>query len=739
MPERFATPDYLAGLNPEQQQAVTRTEGPSLVLAGAGTGKTRVLTTRIAHLLMTKKAFPGQVLAVTFTNKAAREMKERVAAMIGNSVDGMWIGTFHSMGVRILRRHAPHLGLSSQFTILDTDDQIRLLKTIMAEHHLDEKRWPAKGALAIIQGWKDKALTPDKLSANEVGGFANGRMHEIYRRYQSRLEQLNAVDFGDLILHCITLFSKQPEVLESFATRFRYILVDEYQDTNIAQYLLLRLLAASHQNLCCVGDDDQSIYSWRGAEVGHILKFEKDFPDATVTRLERNYRSTPQILAAASGLIAHNSERLGKTLWTEDGAGEKIIIRSVWDDRDEARTIAESIEALQRRSTSLNDMAILVRAGFQTRSFEEQFLSLGIPYRVIGGLRFYERKEIRDMIAYLRVIVQPDDDLALERIINVPRRGIGKATLEALQQEARAQGISLYRIISQQLEQGGLKGKARTELAQLWELFTEWRSQSDQLAPGDLVERILERTSYQAMLEEERSEESATRLENLKELVHALDEFETVILFLEHVGLVADREMDANASDEMVTLMTLHGSKGLEFHHVYLPGWEEGLFPHQRALDESGKQGLEEERRLAYVGITRARQTLTITHAAGRRVHNQFQHCIPSRFLDEVPDEHVERISMDGGPAGQSRQRLQEQIDSILKDTYSGDRAYTSSRKNTSPIKATGTAAFPVGCKVEHATFGEGRVLSAKEDRLEICFNKAGVKKLLQEYVTKKC
>lgn len=721
---------YLTSLNEEQRAAVEALDGPVLVLAGAGTGKTRVLTTRICHLLMSGKALPGQILAVTFTNKAAKEMVHRVEQLTGHSGghgSGMWIGTFHSVCVRILRQHAEKLGFPSHFTILDTDDQMRLTKTLMTEQNIDEKHNPAKAVLAAIQSWKDKALTPDKVPESQAGSALR-----VYRAYQDRLRSLGAMDFGDLLLHCITLFSQHQDVLQYYAeTRFKYVLVDEYQDTNVAQYLWLRLLAMAHKNICCVGDDDQSIYSWRGAEVGNILKFEKDFPGAIVVRLERNYRSTPHILGAASALIANNSYRLGKTLWTEADSGEKVRIKSIWDDSEEARFVGEEVEDFQRKKFRLNDMAILVRAGFQTRAFEERFMSLGVPYRVIGGLRFYERLEIRDALAYLRLIMQPDDDLALERIINTPKRGIGKATLEALYRSGRDKHISLIRAIEYGLASGELKGKIGTALATLVQGFERWRAMLAHSHFSEVLDLLLDETGYRSMWQQEKTAEAQGRLENLKELVQATSEYESLPAFMEHVGLVMDT--DKTPDDDMVSLMTLHAAKGLEFKVVFLPGWEEGLFPHQRSVDETGAKGLEEERRLAYVGITRAREYLTISHAANRRIYNQWQSSIPSRFLGELPAKHIERLG--GGAYGSTRMERESWKDGIAA-------ILSSAASNATPIAGTQAVtskepAFPRGTRVFHQKFGYGIIMSVQGDNLDIAFDKAGRKKVMADYVKK--
>ncbi len=736
-PSRAAAPSgpppYLVSLNAAQREAVEALDGPVLVLAGAGTGKTRVLTTRLAHLLFTGRARPWQVLAVTFTNKAAREMKERVARLVGPASEGLWLGTFHALGVRILRRHAELAGLRSGFTILDTDDQVRLLKQILQAENIDEKRWPARVLGGIIQGWKDRGLTPDRVPASQAGDFANGRALDIYRQYQDRLSVLNAVDFGDLLLHCLSIFQSHPEVLADYQKQFQYILVDEYQDSNVAQYLWLRLLAQKHRNICCVGDDDQSIYGWRGAEVGNILRFEKDFPGAKVIRLERNYRSTPHILAAASGLIAHNEGRLGKTLWTEAGEGEKVGVRGVWDGETEAREIGEEIEALQRRGESLNEMAILVRAGHQTREFEDRMLTLGLPYRVVGGPRFYEREEIRDAIAYFRVIRQPDDDLAFERIVNKPTRGIGPATLQAVHTLARAAEIPLTAAAHRLLDTDELKPAARRSLAAILDEFARWRQQAETTAHTELAGIVLDESGYTEMWRASKKPEAPGKLDNLKELVVAMAERESLAEFLEHVSLVM--ENDERAEGERATIMTLHSAKGLEFDTVFLPGWEEGLFPHQRALDESGAAGLEEERRLAYVGITRARKRVRISFAANRRVYNQWQSAIPSRFIDELPAPHVEAVGEPGLYGG---------LAAPTADDAFGHGSWAPTRRRGPPAGPVieGTAArvpegesFQVGERCFHLKFGMGTVTAVEGDKLTIAFDKAGTKKVVAAFV----
>jgi DNA helicase II / ATP-dependent DNA helicase PcrA len=827
-------PGYLAGLNTEQRLAVETLDGPVLVLAGAGTGKTRVLTVRIAHILSLGRARPGEILAVTFTNKAAREMKGRVSEIVGQVVEGMpWLGTFHSIGVKILRRHAELVGLKPDFTILDVDDQIRLLKQLLDAEKIDEKRWPARVLASLIDGWKNRGLTPDQVPAGEAGVFANGKGLKLYRAYQERLKILNAADFGDLLLENIRLFREQPEVLRQYQVRFKFILVDEYQDTNVAQYLWLRLLAQrtsvipgrrgaaspesittsagamasglappgaprnpapGNKNICCVGDDDQSIYGWRGAEVDNILRFEHDFPGAKVIRLERNYRSTAHILAAASHLIAHNEGRLGKTLRTDEVDGEKVTVTGAWDSEEEARAIGEEIEQSQRAGHTLNEIAILVRASFQMREFEDRFVTLGLPYRVIGGPRFYERAEIRDALAYLRLINSPADDLAFERIVNVPKRGLGDATVQLLHDHARRRRVPLTEAARAVIETDELKPKPRGALRGLLESFDRWRKQRDSLPHTQLAEIVLDESGYTEMWQKDRSADAAGRLENLKELIRSMEEFENLQGFLEHISLVMDNEKAAEA--DAVNIMTLHAAKGLEFDTVFLPGWEEGVFPNQRALDDQGRAGLEEERRLAHVGLTRARKRAKIYFATNRRMHGLWQTNIPSRFLDELPEANVEVTEAQGGfggyggygasrfdattsfgsnystpgwqraqakrdrkgfedadgyyeadRGGEDSSHLSPQGTGRSSEARSGEgprRSGSGATNRRLPLtiegelvaKSTGTvSAFAPGDRVFHQKFGNGNVTAIDGNKLTIQFDKAGEKRVVDSFV----
>jgi len=744
-PAEPGAPPYLSALNEAQAKAVAALDGPVLVLAGAGTGKTRVLTTRLAHILALRRAFPGEVLAVTFTNKAAREMRERLEAMIGQAAEGVWLGTFHALAARILRRHAEAVGLKSSFTILDQDDQLRLLKQILAAANIDERRWPARVLHAVIERWKDRGLTPDKVSAAEIGDFADGKAIELYRLYQERLATVNAVDFGDLLLHNLTLFQTNPDILATYQHRFRYVLVDEYQDTNVAQYLWLRLLAQQHKNICCVGDDDQSIYSWRGAQIENILKFESDFPGALIVRLEENYRSTPEILAAAAGVIDHNRGRLGKTLWTRAGEGEKITVRGLWDAEQEARWAGDEIEALQRKGHALSEIAILVRAGFQTREFEERFIALALPYRVIGGPRFYERQEIRDAMAYLRLINQPADDLAFERIVNTPRRGIGTASLQVLHAAARAEGSSLVETARGLIAGDDLPRAARNALGNFLTMLDRWRADAERDSHVELVQRMLDESGYTGMWQADSSPDAPGRLENLKELVVAMAEFENLGGFLEHVSLVMDNARDT--AGDMVNLMTLHSAKGLEFDTVFLPGWEEGVFPSQRSIEEGGLPALEEERRLAYVGLTRARHRALISFAANRRIHGQWQASARSRFVDELPKDQIEvetELGLGPGAGWAATPAANAAWGTGWSEGYqSGYRkslprpplVIEHSRPPARGQEIRKAGGFSVGDRVFHQKFGYGIIQVVEDNKLEIAFDKAGDKKVMDAFV----
>ncbi len=747
-------PDYLQGLNPEQRQAVEATEGPVLVLAGAGTGKTRVLTTRLAHILRTGKAQPWQILSVTFTNKAAREMKERVGKLIGEQVEGLpWLGTFHSISAQILRRHAELVGLKSSFTILDTDDQLRLIKQILEAEGVDAKRWTPRYFASLVDGWKNRALTPKNIPEEDKWNFADGKAGDLYALYQERLSVLNACDFGDLLMHCITIFRDNEDVLADFHRRFRYVLVDEYQDTNVAQYLWLRLLARGSNNLCCVGDDDQSIYGWRGAEVDNILRFEQDFPGALVIRLERNYRSTGNILAAASGLITANKARLGKTLWTEDEAGEKVQISGLWEGEAEARFVADEIEAHVRRGGRHSDIAVLVRASWQMRAFEDRFIMLGLPYKVIGGPRFFERAEIRDALAYLRLVRSETDDLAFERVVNTPKRGIGDTSVQKIAQAARGARVSMAEAARLMTQTDEIRGKARTGLAAFLRDLDRWREQSDTMRHDELAEIILDESGYTSMWREDKSPQAAGRLDNLKELVRSMGEFDSLEAFLEHIALVTDADR-AEDGDE-VSVMTLHAAKGLEFPLVFLPGWEETVFPSQRSMDEGGTAALEEERRLAYVGITRAREKAIISFTANRMIFGRWQSVIPSRFIDELPAEHCEAKSetgyYDAGPGFQESSVAADPFKSSYESPgWKRFQASKAAGRRSDPgviegkaqliesgdaSSVGGNSKWKPGDRVFHQKFGYGVVKIADGAKLTVAFDKAGTKKVVASFL----
>ncbi len=713
------TPSYLDALNNEQRAAVESINGPVLILAGAGTGKTRVLTTRMVHILSCGLAYPSQILAVTFTNKAATEMRERIGILLNQPTEGLWLGTFHAIAVRILRRHAEAVGLKPNFTILDTDDQQRLIKQILQAEGVDDGKNPPRMVLSVINSKKDRAEF-----SQEIGQIpARNWMDRTYSLYQSRLKTLNAVDFGDLLLYCIRLFQDNHDILKSYQNQFHYIMVDEYQDTNIAQYLWLRLLAQGHNNICCVGDDDQSIYGWRGAEIGNILRFEKDFPGATTVRLEQNYRSTTHILGAASGLIEKNKSRLGKTLWTETDGGEKVLIRGTWDSEDEARFIGEEVEAAHRHNIPLAKMAVLVRAGYQTREFEDRFLILGVPYKVIGGLRFYERQEIRDAMAYMRLVSQPDDGLAFERIINTPRRGIGATTLQVIHTYARENTVSLPQAARILCETDTIRGSARTALRGFFMDLDRWRSSLQKEHHVAVAKMVLDESGYTQMWREDKSPDAPGRLDNLKELVRAMEEFDTLGGFLEHVSLVMDTTKQNQA--DMITIMTLHAAKGLEFDTVFLAGWEEGLFPHTRSLDEKGEEGLEEERRLAYVGITRAQRKAVITFALNRRTYQGWQHMLPSRFIKELPANHVLLIQPNGSPLSPPSSSPRSSPATAFIDAEFSD------------IPLQPHHGHRLQDRVFHQKFGYGHILSINGNQLEIDFETSGIKKVMADFIEK--
>ena len=729
-------------LNDPQKEAVYHTQGPILVLAGAGTGKTGVLTTRLIRLLIEKIALPGEILSVTFTNKAANEMRERITNQIGDMSSGLkWLGTFHSVGAQILRFHPNKLGLENDFIILDTDDQVRLLKQIIKDENIDNKRWPAKQLLNLIDKWKNKGLYPEDISSNDGDYFANGKGHLLYKIYQERLKYFNAVDFGDLILESIRLFENNQDILESYQNRFKYILVDEYQDTNVSQYKLLKLLTGKYQNICCVGDDDQSIYSWRGAEISNILRFEKDFPEAKTIRLEENYRSTGHILTAASKLIENNESRLGKTLWTNSGEGEKITVKSNWDGEEEARQITSELEKLSLKNYNLDETAILVRASFQMREFEDRFISVGLPYKVIGGPRFYERKEIRDVNAYLRLATQPNDSLALERIINTPKRGIGETSVKKIRDRSKENNKPLIESIKELIDEKSFKGKTADSLDKLVKLVFHWNQLIKEEDKVDIAEIIIEDSGYLEMLRNDKSLTAEGRVENVYELFRSLEPFESIKAYLEHISLVM--EIDSNQYGKKVSLMTLHAAKGLEFDYVFLPGWEEGVFPNQRAVDEGGLEALEEERRLAYVGVTRAKKKASIYYAANRRMHNQWISSIPSRFVTELPEENIETdLSNYAGEKELFKEQEYIDFDQSEYETPGWERARFESKSRTIEHKnsenyVVNDSPFELNENVTHKKFGKGIILSIDGKKLTINFGSKGTRKVMENFVEK--
>ena len=734
--------DAFKKLNEVQKEAVLHDNGPLLVLAGAGTGKTGVLTTRLARILMENMALPGEILSVTFTNKAANEMKSRVGNLIGDMVTGLkWLGTFHSIGAQILRQYPEKVGLKNGFIILDTDDQLRLLKQIIKEENIDDKKWPAKGLLSLIDNWKNKGLSPNQISSDDGDYFANGKGKVLYKKYQDQLKFFNAADFGDLILECIRLFNENPDILESFQNRFKYMLVDEYQDTNTSQYTLLKLLSGKWKNICCVGDDDQSIYSWRGAEVTNILKFEKDFLDSKIIRLEQNYRSTGNILAAASKLIEANESRFGKTLWTSSNGGEKVSVTSTWDGEEEARIITDEIEQQSLNKKNLDEVAILVRASFQMREFEDRFVSIGLPYKVIGGPRFYERKEIRDANAYFRLAIQPNDSLALERILNVPKRGIGETTLKKIKDYAKNNNIPTIDSIRDLIKTSEIKPKTKISLGHFIELTERWNDLIAERNHYEMAEIILEDSGYLEMLRNDDTITAAGRLDNIKELFRSIEPFESLNAYLEHISLVM--EIDKNPEGNKVSLMTLHAAKGLEFDYVFLPGWEEGVFPNQRSLDEGGVKSLEEERRLAYVGITRAKIKSSIFYAANRKMHNQWLSSIPSRFVNELPEDNIEvNLSHFSGNKGNFTDIKEDDIfDQSDYSTPGWERAKIQSLSNKriqeeeKIVSVDINSKFSPGMLVMHKKFGKGKIQTVDGKKLTISFGDNGIRKVMENFV----
>ena len=634
--------EYLKNLNEQQKEAVSYLNGPLLIVAGAGSGKTKVLTSRIAHIIKQKKAFPNQIIAVTFTNKAAKEMQNRVSAILKKEAIGLsWLGTFHSISAKLLRKHAPAVGLKSNYSIIDQDDQVRLVKNICKAENIDIKKISPKYILSIIDNWKNKGWYPEDVILKKKDVLEKGFL-KIYKIYQNKLMDLNACDFGDLILHCVKIFEKNLDIRKLYSKNFKYILVDEYQDTNLIQSKWLNYLAEYNENICCVGDDDQSIYSWRGAEIKNFLKFDKIYENTKIIRLEKNYRSTQNILSVASKLIENNQNRVGKKLYTNSDNGELVSLNCYKNGRDEATGVGDRIEKLKKKY-SLNNISILVRAIFQTREFEERFLKIGLPYRIIGGIKFYERAEIKDCIAYLRIIHQAQDDLSFERIINVPKRSIGDSTIKQINEYAKKNELSLEVASKKLLENNKIKPKTKIGLTSFLNLIDKWRNDFNVKKFGHikLLQTILDESGYSQMLKNKKDLENENRLENIKELLNAMKEFDNLESFLEHVALATS--IDKNWEGQKVNLMTIHASKGLEFDVVFLPGWEEGLFPHQKSIEEKGEKGLEEERRLAYVGITRAKKLVNISFSMNRFYQGDWIDSMASRFIDELPNEHLEK------------------------------------------------------------------------------------------------
>ncbi len=633
--------NFLQGLNKQQLSAVENTEGPSLVVAGAGSGKTKVLTSRLAYIVEKKKAWPNQILCVTFTNKAAKEMRDRVINILKGKINSLaWLGTFHSISVKFLRRHAEAVGLKSNFTILDTDDQKKLIRNICKAENIDAKKISPQFIISLIDRWKNKGLLPEEVKLSKKDIFDN-QILKVYKIYQKKIKDLNSCDFGDLILYCVKLFEKNPDIRNIYSNNFKYILVDEYQDTNFIQNKWLNLIVNNNKNICCVGDDDQSIYSWRGAEIKNFLSFDKVYPECKIYRLEQNYRSTKNILDTASFLISHNKDRLGKKLWSDGGKGDSVKLNCYKNGKEEAQVIGDIIEENKKKNNSLNEIAILVRAIYQTREFEERFLKIGINYRIIGGIKFYERAEVKDAICYLRIINQKFDDLAFERIINTPRRGLGASTLKQLHDFSSKNKSCLEDSAQKLLELNKFKPKIRSVIKNLLELITKWRSDLKNKKHYDLLKIVLDESGYSAMLKDKKDLENENRIENLKELLRAMHDYENLQGFLEHVALATS--IDQEWGDERVNVMTIHAAKGLEFNTVFLPGWEEGLFPHQKSLEEKGDQALEEERRLAYVGVTRAKKNAYISFAMQRAWHGEWIDSLPSRFVNELPDENIDK------------------------------------------------------------------------------------------------
>lgn len=741
--------NIFSDLNDVQKEAVQSINGPLLILAGAGTGKTKVLTSRIVNILNQGLARTHEILAVTFTNKASKEMKERVELLLGYPVDGFWIGTFHSVGLRILRRHYIEAGLLPNFTILDMDDCEKIIKQILLESNVDTKKFPSSMVSNTIGRLKDKNILPDTVPNADNKMIGSTSLVEIYTSYQRRLKELNCVDFGDLLLLCVDLFRQFPDILEEWQTRFKYIMVDEYQDTNSLQYLFVRVLALKHNNICAVGDDDQSIYSWRGAEIANILRFEEDFAGAKVLRLEQNYRSTTPILKVASSIISKNSERWEKTLWTDKTEETKVKLFEAFNSKQEADFVATSINDLVRRGLRYNQVAILVRATFQSREIEERLMFNAVPYRFIGGSRFYDRLEIKDIIAYLRLLYQSYDDMAFLRIINVPKRGIGNSSIDKIQGFAREKGLSLYNASKEALGKSIIPKKAENELSSFIECFEQWKYSAHEKSLGAIAKEVVEGSGYMDMWIAENTVESKSRVENIKELFMALESFKSLEEFLEHVSLVSDKEDESE--DNKVTLMTLHGAKGLEFDTVFLPGWEEGIIPNQRSIDDLGELGVEEERRLAYVGITRAKKDLYISFSRNRQMYGQWQSCVGSRFIDEMNFDYVQKINESNSvekimndPYVSKAFYGNKSSGGLGSSGYHGGSSYEKKSFGTEGFKSiddfrpkkTEFRGIKTGMRVNHSIMGEGEVISVQGPIATVNFDKDGSKKIMVSFLS---
>ena len=741
------TPEYLSLLNPKQLEAVESIQGPNLVLAGAGTGKTRVLTTRVAYILDQNVAQPSQILCVTFTNKAAREMAERVQKLIPNRFDRMpWMGTFHSLGAKIIRNHAEAIGLKSSFTILDKDDQVALIKQILKSEGLDQSQISPKYVQSKIDNWKNKALNPNDINAQHLDSFIDDKVANIYKIYQSRLFNINCLDFGDLLLQCINLF-KIEDILKRYSNNFKFILVDEYQDTNTAQYIWLKLLSSYHHNICCVGDDDQSIYSWRGAQADNMLKFEKENKNTKTIKLEQNYRSTNNILKSASSLISYNELRLGKELYSEQGDGNKINIHLTNSSGDEASLIAKEILKYSQTQPNFDEMAVLVRATFQTREIEESLIKYSVPYRIVGGIRFYERAEIKDSISYLRLVYEKQDDVAFERALMIPKRGIGDKSFGKIISLAKDKSLSLYQASQLLAGSDEIPKKASASLLSFIDLIDRCTAMTASKKFNDILKILLDESGYMEMLKNDKNINALSKIENIKELIVAMDDYASIEEFLEHIALVS--AVDETQNDSKVSLMTLHAAKGLEYEFVFLPGWEEGLFPHQKTIDESGNKGIEEERRLAYVGITRAKKNLNISTSLTRRFQNNWMPSLQSRFIDELDDnliKNVSHISEHTNPLNNNNFDEYNQDSDFLpkKPKYIGSNVNNeSSFKTVMDIEAEENVRdinddimLKIGQKVEHEKFGFGIIKHVDGPKVHVDFENHGVKKLISDFLS---